>query len=868
MTLAAGTKLGPYEILSPLGAGGMGEVYRARDGKLNRDVAIKVLPEAVAEDAERLARFQREAQVLAALNHPHIAAIYGLEKAGNVEALVLELVEGETLAEKIAAGPVPMDEALAIARQIADALEAAHEKGIVHRDLKPANVKVTPEGKVKVLDFGLAKALTGDRSSPDVTHSPTLTAAATQAGVVIGTAAYMSPEQARGKAVDRRADIWSFGAVLYEMLTGERAFRGDTVSDTLAAILTRDPDWSALPASTPASIKRLLRLCLEREPKKRLRDIADAWLESGETLESAATPVAKSFWGRLIAVALVAAAATALGFFWLRPARPRPPLRKLVLPVDRLANGLGAISPDGKRIAYAAAGRIWIRDLDQFQPREVPESAEGDTPFWSPDGGQLGFVARKQLWRYPVGAGQSIAIGTVPGSGALTGASWGRDDRIVLAVWRGSLFEVSAGGGEPKLLLAPDSSQVDFHAPSFLPDGTTLLFVVHSQGAANAVALFDTASHRLKRVMERPWLADVTHSPTGHLLLTYGVGKSGIWGVPFSASTQELGGQEFLVAAGGLYPSVSRDGTLVYGLDEFALAGQLVWVSREGRIEAGVGEPMLGLSGPAISPDHRRVAFLSSEGGSLNLWLQDLERGTRTRLTSDLVPKLAPAWSPAGDLIYFNEIANFVRFDIAAITADGSGRREKIGSGEFPRPSPDGQLVACAADLGEGKFALSLIPLSGDRKASLLASPTNRMEPSFSPDGRVLAFTSAATGEAPQVFVERFPGGADRLQVSVSGGAHAFWSPKGDEMFFLSGDDLMAASVHTAASLSVDTPRKLFSCKPAGIEAGSQYFMGPGLDVSADAQRFLAVRRAGVDAISSLRIVENWFGEFKDQAKK
>ena len=292
MTLASGMKFGPYEILSPLGAGGMGEVYRARDGKLNRDVAIKVLPEAVAEDAERLARFQREAQVLASLNHPHIAAIYGLEKTGNVEALVLELVEGETLAERIAAGPMPIDEALAIARQIADALEGAHEKGIVHRDLKPANVKVTPEGKVKVLDFGLAKALTGDRSSPDQTHSPTLTAAATSAGVVIGTAAYMSPEQARGKSVDKRADIWAFGAVLYEMLSGRKAFEGETVSDTLAAVLMRDVDWSALPAETPVSVRRVLRRCLDRDIRTRFRDIADARVEMDEAADPAPASVA------------------------------------------------------------------------------------------------------------------------------------------------------------------------------------------------------------------------------------------------------------------------------------------------------------------------------------------------------------------------------------------------------------------------------------------------------------------------------------------------------------------------------------------------------------------------------------------------
>ena len=367
MSLAPGTRLGPYEILAPLGAGGMGEVYRARDAKLNREVAIKVLPEAVAEDAQRLARFQREAQVLASLNHPHIAAIYGLEKAGNFEALVLELVEGETLAERIAQGPVPVDEALAVARQIADALEAAHEKGIVHRDLKPANVKITPEGKVKVLDFGLAKALTGDRSSPDQTHSPTLTAAATQAGVVLGTAAYMSPEQARGKAVDKRADIWAFGAVLYEMLSGRKAFEGETVSDTLAAILKSDPDWSALPPETPPSVRRVLRRCLERDTRTRFRDIADARVEMDEVVDSApsaATPVMarpranRTAW----VVAALIAAAGALGW-WRALSAPKPAaaLRTafaVAIPAGDLIayddTPILAISRDGRRLVYAA----------------------------------------------------------------------------------------------------------------------------------------------------------------------------------------------------------------------------------------------------------------------------------------------------------------------------------------------------------------------------------------------------------------------------------------------------------------------------------------------------------------------------------
>ena len=396
MSLATGTRLGPYEILAPIGAGGMGEVYRARDGKLQRDVAIKVLPELFAADAERLARFQREAQVLAALNHPHIAAIYGLEESGATAALVLELVPGETLAERIASGPIPVEEAMAVAHQISDALEAAHERGIVHRDLKPANVKITPDGKVKVLDFGLAKALSTDGSSPDVTSSPTITAAATQAGVVIGTAAYMSPEQARGKPVDKRTDIWAFGTVLYEMLTGRRCFEGDTVSDVLASVLRQDPDWSALPAETPANVRRLLRRCLERDRKNRLRDIGDAWLE-GPADAPAATGVRRGFpiaWAAAVLLALAAGFAVAR---WTgrAPAATTPIATHSVVPLPpgtRLsgwASPVLALSRDGRSLAFVAEKdgepqRLWVHRLDLDESRVVPDSDAAEGPFSLP----------------------------------------------------------------------------------------------------------------------------------------------------------------------------------------------------------------------------------------------------------------------------------------------------------------------------------------------------------------------------------------------------------------------------------------------------------------------------------------------------
>ncbi|MDQ2978596.1 MAG: serine/threonine-protein kinase, partial [Acidobacteriota bacterium] len=458
MPLSPGSRLGPYEIVAPLGAGGMGEVYRARDARLGREVAIKVLPEVFAADAERLARFRREAQVLASLNHPHIGAIYGLEESGGIEALVLELVEGDTLAERIARNAIPVDDAMKIADEIAEALAAAHEKGIIHRDLKPANVKLTADGNVKVLDFGLAKLLIDDSSSIDATNSPTVTAA-TQAGVVLGTAAYMSPEQARGKAVDKRADIWAFGTVLYETLTGRKAFAGETVSDTLAAILTKDPDWAALPAATPGSVRRVLKRCLNRDRNQRFHDITDARIELTERSEPpppAGTPRRGLPWWILAAVGLAAVGLTTMV---LRSTGKRVelPLRKLEIAAPRLdvdaANPI-SLSPDGTRIAYAADGRLWIRDLRQLDAREVPGSAGAASPFWSADGSFVGFASENKLWKMSSGGGDRTAITELSGAvGRAGGVTWDSENRIVFSMGSTGLLQAPAEGGKSTLLL-------------------------------------------------------------------------------------------------------------------------------------------------------------------------------------------------------------------------------------------------------------------------------------------------------------------------------------------------------------------------------------------------------------------------------
>ncbi len=501
MALTPGTRLGPYEILCAIGAGGMGEVYQAHDTKLGRDVAVKVLPEVFAHDADRLSRFQREAKMLASLNHPNIATIHGLEQSGGTSYLVMELVSGETLAERVKAGPLGIEQALKIAVQIADALEAAHEKSIIHRDLKPANVKVTPEGKVKVLDFGLAKAFAGDAANEDIGNSPTLSAAATMQGTILGTAAYMSPEQARGKSVDKRTDIWAFGCVLYELLTGMRAFEGETTTEILAAVLRGEPDWQALPETTPLSIRALLRRCLQKEMNKRARDAGDARIEIEEALAapftaelSTAAPT-KGFHAlgpRALILGLgalsLAAAVAGVAVWNLKPSPPQPVTRTVITlpPGQQLASvDFGApvvVSPDGTHLAYVArqgsTQQLYLRSMNSFDARPIPSTDGAESPFFSPDGQWLGFFAEGKLRKVSLSGGAALTLCSAP---ADRGASWGPDDTIIFAPsFSSGLFRVSAAGGTPKPLTTPEhkNGEISHRWPEILPGGKAVLFTI------------------------------------------------------------------------------------------------------------------------------------------------------------------------------------------------------------------------------------------------------------------------------------------------------------------------------------------------------------------------------------------------------
>jgi Tol biopolymer transport system component len=883
MTLSAGTKLGPYEILAPLGAGGMGEVYRARDAKLNRDVAIKVLPESVAEDAERLARFQREAQVLASLNHPHIAAIYGLEKSGSIEALVLELVEGETLADRIAGGPVPVDEALIIARQIADALEAAHEKGIVHRDLKPANVKITPEGKVKVLDFGLAKALTGDRSSPDVSHSPTLTAAATRAGVVLGTAAYMSPEQARGKSVDKRADIWAFGAVLYEMLVGRKAFEGETVSDTLAAVLRADIDWAALPQQTPSSVRRVLRRCLDRDLKTRCHDIADARIEMEEAPEAGAVPAPMvSGSGRRgpLLVALVAAAVLAVTGWWMalhprRSARDSVVRSSVVLPRDQamvvadLPNF--ALSRDGAEIAYVAkkeSGKsaLYLRSMGSFDARELADTEGATAPFFSPDGQWLGYSVGGTVRKMAVSGGAPQPVCDTPVSD-VGGAAWADDGSILVPSMNGGLMRAAPSGGKCVEIAKPDAARGGFLGPESLPGGEGILFASLGgfQTSQAHIAVLDLKTGKSQVIISQG--TNPRYVEPGFVVF----GRSGaILAAPFDPHGLKLLGPPFPVVERVLSDSssgieqfaASRSGVLAYLAGaRAAVKRRIVMADRKG-VSATVTADANSYEDLSLSPDGREIA-MTVEGTSWNIWIHRIDRGTLTRLTFENDNR-DPLWTPDGKRVVYTSLRSGL-YGLYWRPADGSGQEELLLTSKnwlFANSwSPDGRFLAYGQQDAETGFDIWVLPVEGDRKPyPFVRSSFREWFGEFSPDGRWIAYESSESGRS-EVYLRPFPGPGGKWQVSTEGGARPEWSRDGQELFYFENDKLTRVTVDSSHALAVGRPELLFPCNC--FDSGRYY------EVMPDAKHFLLIQNAQpVSPVAQINLVLGWGAELERQIRE
>ena len=868
MALSTGFRLGAYEILAKLGEGGMGEVYRARDTRLKRDVAIKVLPDAFARDPDRLSRFEREAELLATLNHPNVAAIYGFEEAASVNGIVLELVEGPTLADRIAGHPMAVDEALAIARQVADALEAAHGKGVVHRDLKPANIKMTPGGQVKVLDFGLAKAMES-AASPDASASlsPTMVSPATQAGIILGTAAYMSPEQARGKAVDQRADIWAFGCVLFEMLTGRSPFEpGETVSDAIAAILTREPDWNALPADTPPSVRRLLRRCTQKDVNRRLSHIADARLELDDATFIEAVPVVGSKpagrgWRVVVPWAIAALVAVVSGVLvWsAREDRqePLPPaLLELALPPNLelyTAARTIAMSPDGRRLAFIgvlSGGRqIYVRPLDQFESSPLRGTDGVSTLFFSSDGTSIGFVTSAGVLK-TISLADGVIATLAEGVSFQTGAAWSEDDTIIFP--RGStLWSMPRAGGQPRQLATLDAGRGETeHAwPIVLPGGRTLLFAAGSSERRWIDAL-DLSTGRRRSVMESGTLP--LYVSSGHLAY-FRDGK--MFAAPFDAAAAEVRGPSVLLldnipelAAGIPLVDVSRwSGTVMYSAT--TAFSSLVWVSRTGEEQVLNGDRR-SYANPRTSPDGQGIIVQAGD-----LWLQDLTRSTFSRLTTGTIMANGfPIWLPDGRVMYRS--ATGIRIQ----DTGGAGAATHLlpGTTDLDYPAavaPDGDTLILHRSTDDASFNILSVSLRNpSTMKALLETRAYESGARLSPDGRWMTYVSNETGRN-EVYLTPFPGVGERHQVSTAGGTQALWNPNGKEIFYRIDDKMMAVDVTTSPTPRLSPPRLLFEARYA-YGAGITI---PNFDISRDGQRFIMVKPES--GAGRLNVMLNWFAD-------
>jgi Tol biopolymer transport system component len=888
MSLTVGDRLGSYEVTARLGAGGMGEVYRARDTRLNRDVALKVLPATFAVDPERLARLTREAQLLASLNHPNIASIYGLEDAGDGRALVLELVEGPTLADRIAQGPVPLAEALDIAKQILEALEAAHEHGIIHRDLKPANVKVRADGMVKVLDFGLAKVLDpADAPSVSATMSPTLSMHATQAGLILGTAAYMSPEQAAGRPADKRSDIWAFGVVLLEMLTGGQAFSGETIPHVLASVLKSEPDWARLPSETPAHLRRLLRRCLEKDRRRRLDSAVAARLEIEDTLSrrDGAAPSETVRHRRVapIAIALLAGGAVAAVVTWilLRPGPPaaRPPSSFAVSAsgtfVPNQFDRVMTVSPDGRQLMYVATGegsgtggKLMVRHLDQLEFTPLASVENARSPFASADGQWVGFFQGTELRRASLAGGPSIVIGTF--AGAPRGASWAEDGTIVFATNDPAtgLLRVPSRGGDPVALTTPNVSkgEGDHWFPSVLPDGRGVLFTVAVPGQDDRsdVAVYDAQTRQHHRLLRG---SQAQYVDTGHLLF---VASGSIWAIRFDLATLQVTGdpvsvvERVRVAAqtGAADYQVSRSGTLVYVTAGRAPQRFLAWVDRQGREEPLKAPPRAYVLA-RLSPDGTRVA-LDIRDRENDIWILNLTGdGTPRQLTYGASADRNPMWLDNNRVVFTSNRSGGLALYSQA--ADGSGTAQPItasGNGRFATSvTPDRAALVGHQD-GPSVFdvAMFAIPTPGQPLAEgrpLVNGPSFEFNADLSPNGRYVAYQSNESGPF-QIIVNPFPR-IESGRWSVAQGSMPVWSRDGKELFYRDDSErLVALPVDTSgATLSTGSPRVLFDMN-ASITAPDR-----GFDVSLDGQRFLIVKEDTKARNADIVVVLDWLEALK-----
>jgi len=865
----------------------MGEVYRAKDEKLGRDVAIKVLPQEFAKDADRVARFQREAKLLASLNHTNIAAIYGLEESGGTNFLVLELVEGQTLADRIKAGPIPVEESLKLALQIAEALEAAHEKGVIHRDLKPANIKVTPDGKVKVLDFGLAKAYAGEQEV-NLSNSPTLSNMATHQGMILGTAAYMSPEQARGKSVDKRADIWAFGCVAYEMLTGQPAFQGEDVTEILAAVVKGGANLDLLPSNLHPRVREAITRCLQKEQKRRYGGIGEAHYEIEKVLSDPSgvfvTPVATVESRRKLRMilpwvaALVLTAILAGVAVWkLKLPEPHQVMRfdydlqegqefsnLLLLPVL-------AVSPNGKQFIYSTNNGLYLRSVDELTAKLIPGTDGSSQPFFSPDGKWIGyFCADRQLKKIASNGGSPVTLCDVIQP---TGGWWNADDTIVYGQLAGDIMRISASGGIPESIYKAKSGIP--RLPQTLLNGRSVLYSVATGVATSTIMVQSIKSGESKELFAG---SDARYLPTGHIVYKT-PNSSNLFAIPFDLDRLETKGKpvpivEDVCCGGALQYTVSNSGTLVYlpyTKESTTPKRTLVWVDRNGK-EEPIAAPSNNYRLPKISPDGTRLA-LTIDGANTDIYIWDLVKKTLTRLTFDEGADFVSIWTPDGKRIVYSCRSGS---GVCWKPADGAGEAELLASVPDRTLLPwsfssDGKTLVSVEVFGAAVgFDIGMMSMEGNHaRKPLLQGKYVEVQPKISPDGRWIAYVSGESGQTG-VYVRSFPDvNKGKWQVSESGGHSPLWSPDGRELFYLSLENsAMAVAVETKPTFSYGTPKSLFRSIYAGVSSSS----GTPWDIHPDGKRFLMIKPLASTGAAptgegppKINIVINWFEELKQR---
>jgi eukaryotic-like serine/threonine-protein kinase len=874
MPITIGTRIGAYEVRSPLGEGGMGVVFRAHDTKLQRDVALKILPEHFADNPELLARFQREAQLLASLNHPNVAQIYGLEQSGSSGCIVMELVEGETLAERVKRGALPVDETLQIAKQIADALESAHDRGIIHRDLKPANIKLTPEGNVKVLDFGLAKALVNESGPIDLTNTPTIGSSA--AGVILGTPGYMAPEQARGRTVDKRADIFSFGCVLYEMVTGKRAFDGEDMADALGAIIHKEPVWDRV----PASLLPLIRRCLEKDPRRRLRDIGDALLLVSEQQKQPVAEARQQSWlpRAVIAVLLIATLGLGAALYFTRTNPDVSAVRFLVPPPDKQVFDIYvSVSPNGRRMAFTAVGsnsipRLWLRDLDTLEARELPGTDGAGSPFWSPDNRFIGFSAGPQLKRIDPAGGPPQTLATADSQ--LGMGAWNEAGIIIVGRRAsGPVLQVSSAGGVLTPVTALNATRGDaIHSfPSFLPDGRHFLYFVATTKPETTGIYVGSLDAKPEDQTSTPLLLNryggqfvpSAEKNTGHLLYLrdntlmtqlFDISGRALRGDPMPIAEQ--------VAAVNSYSvfSASNNGVLAFRVNRRAMYTP-VWVERNGR-EAGavLAAPVDRTQWPSLSPDGKKLAVVSGD-----LWVYDLEGRPPIKLTFEGAPA-SPIWTRDGRRIIYEPNTNDSERQLRSILADGSTTASEPASprGEHIHPlgwSPDGKLIANrlrgSGSTGNGDI-VQFIPSAEGTVETLLDSPANEgvLGAAVSPDGRWLAYT-ANTTDNTEIWVRPYGQPGAPVRVSPDGGVEPVWSKDGRELYFMDGNRMMSVAVNTRSGFDFKPAVELFQIPSVRFGQPHSYGLAPD-------GRFFVVKPADLTP-APITVILNWTTKLQKQ---